>query len=216
MDIDIIIYAVIAVLLLGRLWVVFGRRNDSDKQRRNPFVTWALRADDPTAGQPVREPSPLLLAFKSAPASMAGGLEQIKSRDPRFDEKQFLQDARQNFKTIVEDFAKGDIAQMTFLLMPAVLAHFQNALEVRHAAGQTVETRVASITDAETTSVRMEGDQAFIVVRFISHQENILRDSAGQVIAGEAGKIEEVTDVWTFTRDMVTSDSKWLVSETGA
>jgi predicted lipid-binding transport protein (Tim44 family) len=220
MDIDIIIFAVIAALLFARLWTVFGRRNDEDKQRPNPFITPVTRPQDndqPLQGrQPARPPPLLLQPFKAAPASLAGGLEQIKSRDPNFDEKQFLQGAKSAFTMIVEDFAKGDMARITRLLTPAVLQHFQQALEVRRSAGQVAESKIISIKDAETVAVRMDGNQAFMTVQFVSNQENILRDNHGQVIGGEVGKVEEITDRWTFARDMTSSDPNWLLVETGS
>jgi predicted lipid-binding transport protein (Tim44 family) len=217
MDLDIIICAVIAALLFARLWAVFGRRNEGDKQRPNPFLAPLAgplnigRKTAPavqTEGQ--RELLPLLQPFKSAPASLAGRLEQIKERDMKFDEKQFLQDAKKNFTTIVQDFAKGEMARITQLVTAPVLAHFQKALEARREAGQTAETRVASVKEVETTTARLDGNQAFIT------QENVLRDSRNQIIGGEVGKLEEVSDLWTFTRDVTSADPDWKLAETGA
>lgn len=222
MDYDIIIYAVVAVVLLSRLWAAFGRRNDDDRQRPNPFITPLVRpeqrqpdAQAASAGQAVQPPPILLQPFKSAPASLAGGLEQIKEQDASFDEKQFLQGAKAAFTMIVEDFAKGDMGRITRLLSPPVLAHFQAALESRRAAGQVMESSIKSITDAETAAARMEGDNAIITVRFVSVQENVLRDAEGRVIGGEMGKLEEITDLWTFTRNMKSNDPNWLLAETG-
>lgn len=220
MDIDTIILAVIAVLLFARLWTVLGRRNDEDKLRPNPFLAPLFPAQnkkeqDPKK-EPVRELPPLLQSFKAPPTSLAGGLEQIKHRDPAFDEKQFLQTAKLHFTLIVEDFAKGDLTQITSLLAPAVAAHFQTALEARNKAGQKAESKIISIKEADTDAARLDGDQARITVRFVSIQENILRDANGQVIGGAPGKREEVTDLWTFTRDMVVADANWLLAETGA
>ncbi len=219
MGFDIIIYAFIAVVLLARLWTVLGRRNDSDTQRPNPFI--APPPKDETAPVPERirsgEAPPVVLpAFKAAPASLAGGVEQIKALDPSFDEKQFLQGARQAFAMIVEDFAKADMSRITRLLGPNVLPHFLNAIEARRAAGQTMESKVVSIRDAETAAAKVDGTKAILTIRFVSEQENALRDSGGQVIGGEAGRVEEITDLWTFARDTKSSDPNWILVETGA
>lgn len=223
MSLDIIIYAVIAVVLLARLWAVLGRRNDEDQQRPNPFITPppppSNEADATLVPGRIRtgETSPMLLQpFKSAPTSLAGGLEQIKALDASFDEKQFLQGARQAFTMIVEDFAKADMARITRLLGPTVLGHFQNAIEARRKAGQTMESKIIRIKDAETAAAKVDGTQAAMIVRFVSEQENALRDSGGQVIGGEAGKVEEITDLWTFARDTKSLDPNWILVETGA
>jgi predicted lipid-binding transport protein (Tim44 family) len=219
MNLDIILYAIIAVVLLARLWTVFGRRNHDEKQRPNPFVMPAPGPQDGKKTAISSDPrasaeTPLLLQSSAAPASLAGGLEQIKALDPSFDEKAFLQGARSAFTTVVEDFAKGDLDRIGRLLGPAVLPHFQAAIEARRKAGQVMESRVTRIRDAETAAASTDNVRSVITVRFVSEQENVLRDMRGQVVGGEAGKIEEVTDLWTFARDIKSSDPNWILIET--
>jgi predicted lipid-binding transport protein (Tim44 family) len=217
MDLDTLLYAIIAVVLLGRLWSVFGRRNNDEQQRPNPFVMPAPKPQDDNSSviPPGMTDIPMLLPpFQAAPASLAGGLQQIGTLDPAFDEKTFLQGARGAFKMIVEDFAKGDLGRIAQLLGPNVLPRFQEAIEARRKSGQTMESRVTAIREAETTAARVEDTRAIITVRFVSEQENALRDSGGKVIGGAAGKIEEVTDLWTFARDTKSSNPNWILIET--
>lgn len=213
MDYDTLIYAAIAVALLLRLWFVFGRRNEEDPQRPNPFIMPAPgpKSDQPDASTSPPKPKALIGA---APESLAGGLEQIKALDPTFDERAFLQSVRATFTTIVEDFAKGDMSGIASLLGPNVLPHFQNAIDARQKAGQSMESHIWRINDAETTAAKTDGTRAIITVRFVSHQENILRDASGQIVSGAPGKIEEITDIWTFTRDTAAKDPNWILTET--
>jgi predicted lipid-binding transport protein (Tim44 family) len=221
MDLDIIIYAVVAVILLARLWTVFGRRNDEDKERPNPFAAPLQPPRDETPAQgavpgnaPVALP-PLLQPFRAAPASLAGGLEQAKALDANFDEKQFLQGARQAFTMIVEDFSKGDLSRITRLLGPDVLPHFRASIDACVAAGQVMESKINNIREAETAAAKVDGTTITITVRFVSEQENVLRDASGHVIGGEVGRVEEITDLWTFARDTTSSDPNWILVETG-
>lgn len=226
MSIDTIFYAIIAVVLLVRLWSVLGRRNDDEKQRPNPFVTPAPDLKDSQKNDPkairsavvdtIADAYIALRPTHAAPASLTGGLEQIRTLDPSFDEKVFLQGARAAFTMIVEDFAKGDMNRIGRLLGPGVLPHFQNAIEARRKAGQTMESRIVRIRDAETVTARTEDARAVITIRFVSEQENTLRDASGQVINGEAGKVEEITDLWTFARDTKSGDPNWILTETRA
>ena len=219
MDLDIIIFAIIAVVIFMRLWTVFGRRNDNEPQRPNPFTPPPRPQEDDASfrAKPIPQkevgllPSPV---FKAAPASLAGALEQIKAQDPSFDEKGFLQGARVAFTMIVEDFAKSDMSRIDRLLGPEVLKHFQNAIDMRREAGQTMESKILRIIDTETASARLDDTNARITVRFISEQVNILRDKAMQIIGGEVGKSEMVTDLWTFGRDTKSANPNWLLVET--
>jgi predicted lipid-binding transport protein (Tim44 family) len=216
MSIDTIVYAVIALLLLARLWVVLGRRNEEDHERPNPF---AVPPTPPQAApRPGSMPSlpPSFRPLRSAPASLAGGLEQIKVLDASFDEKKFLAEAREDFALIVGAFAKGDLTPCTKKLAPSVLKQFQTAIEARQKAGQTMDVKVLAIKDAETTTAKTDSARALITVRFVSTQENVLRDAAGRVIGGEEGKPEETSDVWVFARDTSVASNDWVLAETGS
>ncbi len=209
---DIIIYAVIAVLLLARLWAVFGRRNDEDKERPNPFVA-PPPADDEVMVRPrAKEASALPLPQGSAPASLAGGLEQIARLDPDFDEKKFLSDARAIFAAVVGGFSNGDLSACRRMLGPGVLPHFEAAIAARAKAGEKLAGRIARIREAEVAAARVEGSRAVLAVRFLSEQENVLSDASGKVISGTPGRSEEIADHWVFARAAKGGD--WQVIET--
>jgi predicted lipid-binding transport protein (Tim44 family) len=219
MSLDIIIYAVIAIIILARLWTVLGNRNENDRERPNPFSTPPVppagTEDEKFATSATRPQIPgLLRPVQAAPASLAGGLEQIKALDPSFDEKQFLQGARTAFASIVEAFSKGDLAPCASFLGPDVTTRFHAAIEARREAGQVMETKIQRVKDAETAAAKTDGTRAIITVRFVSDQENVLRDSFGKVIGGAEGKAGEVVDLWTFARDTKSPDPNWQLVET--
>jgi predicted lipid-binding transport protein (Tim44 family) len=125
-----------------------------------------------------------------------------------------MQGARAAFTMIVEDFAKGDMTRIENLLGPNVRPHFQNAIEARRKAGQVMESRVARIREAEATTAHVEDTIANVTIRFVSEQENVLRDAGGRVIGGAPETVEEITDIWTFSRDTKSADPNWILIET--
>ena len=219
MDYDIIIYAVIALVVLARLWSVLGQKNGEDRERPNPFAapppaTPDSERDNAHAGQPAAEVPLLLRPAQPAPASLAGGLAAIKDNDPAFDEKQFLQGARAAFTRILGDFAAGDLTESMRLLGPTVLPHFRAAIEARRAAGETMEHKLVAIRVAECCAAALDSAEARITVRFISEQESAVRDAGGKIVSGSDGKVEEITDLWTFARDIKSADPNWILVET--
>ncbi len=48
----------------------------------------------------------------------------------------------------------------------------------------------------------MKGGKANITVRFVSQLISALRDKAGTVLTGDPTKVKDVTDIWTFSRDV--------------
>jgi predicted lipid-binding transport protein (Tim44 family) len=213
-DIDILVYAVIAALLLGRLWAVLGTRNEDDPQRPNPF-------EPPSGLRPGREDEPpqtnvvsRMMPPPPPPRSLAGGLAQVSAADSSFEEKQFLQESRDIFTSIVGAYAAGNLAVVSEFLSPTILGHFQRAVDARTAAGQKAQTTISQIKETEVVAARAEDKKAFVTVRFVSDQENILRDASGTIIGGAEKKYEEVTDIWTFARDTQAPGAKWVVVET--
>ena len=53
-------------------------------------------------------------------------------------------------------------------------------------------------------------------MRFVSKLISVTRDSDGAVIDGNAEKVTDVTDVWTFARDVSSRDPNWKVVATEA
>jgi predicted lipid-binding transport protein (Tim44 family) len=212
MHLDIIIYAIIAIVLFSRLWSIFGQRDDGSDAPPgvNPF---AGKKDAPSMATALPAPSPVVRAA-SAPESLMGALDQIHQMDPTFDEKSFLQGARAAFVMIVEDFGRGELGRATPFLGPDVLANFQKSLSDRRQQGHVVECKVARVREADTVAVRLDGTNAFVTVRFVSEQENVSRDSEGRVVSGETGHLEEITDQWIFSRDVRSNDPNWRLVET--
>ena len=53
-------------------------------------------------------------------------------------------------------------------------------------------------------------------MRFQSKLVSVTRDKAGAVIDGSADKVTDVTDVWTFARDLSSRDPNWKLVATEA
>lgn len=216
---DILVFAAITVFILARLWAVLGRRHDDEPERTNPFSAPASRGQDEEdvvvlSDRTHKSESPLAAPQRFAPSSLAGVLEQIKAASSSFDEKQFLQGAKTAFTRIVEGFAKGDLSGIDRWLAPQVRQSFQNAIAMRQAAGQTLESHLDHFGDADISAARLEGSIAFLTVTFKSFQTNVTRDAKGNVVSGVPGQLEEVHDVWIFKRDLQSDDPNWLLAET--
>ena len=85
------------------------------------------------------------------------------------------------------------------------------------ARGETAETRFVSIDKAEITASDVKAKTAHVTVRFVSQLVSVTRDRAGNVIDGNPDKVTDVTDVWTFARDLSSRDPNWklVATETG-
>ena len=57
---------------------------------------------------------------------------------------------------------------------------------------------------------------ARITVRFAAKVISATKDTGGTVVEGDAARLTDLVDVWTFARDLRTSDPNWRLVETRA
>ena len=207
---DILLFAGIAGFLIVRLWSVLGRRTGHERPRdtmlpRAPVDSRAAPAADPVVALPPRS--------MAAPAG-AGGLVRLKNTDRSFDEAAFLKGARAAFEIIVNAFAKGDTAALRPLLSESVYASFAEAIRQRLAARETLQTNLISIKTVEIAGTEIEGETAFVTIKFVTDQTNVTRASDGSIVEGSPDQVIEKTDLWTFARTIRSGDPNWTLVAT--
>jgi len=215
--IDILIFAMIAAFLVYRLRGVLGRRHGEERQRPNPYTPRpGQEGGDNVVTLPDRTRPPVDIPppTPGEPYSLAAGIAQIQANDPTFDEKGFMQGARQAFEMIVTAFAHGDTPTLRPLLSDDVYDNFAAAIRNRQAAGETLETQVVSLHDADMIEARMEGRTAFVTIKFVSDQINVTRNTEGAVVDGDPNQPLEVVDIWTFARNTRSRNPNWTLIET--
>jgi predicted lipid-binding transport protein (Tim44 family) len=145
----------------------------------------------PQSAPAPRPLSPPQLPAESPPVS--NGLLDIQLADRNFDTPKFLAGAREAHTRIVEGFVKGDREALRPLLSPDVFAAFD--------AGITARTEPAAalvkLHDARITGSALHGRSAEITVAFTA-----------EFATGN------VTDVWTFERNLDSADPTWVLVAT--
>jgi len=232
-DIYTIIFLALAVFIFLRLRSVLGQRTGRERPPYDPYsardavrspATDKVVALPPrpaeTPARPVEATPPSAERWKDVAESgstVATGLDAIVGADPNFDAKHFITGARTAYEMIVTAFAGGDRRQLRSLLSREVFDGFDAAISERERRSETVETRFVSIEASTITAAELRNrSTAQITVRFVSKLVSATRDRAGTVIDGSADKVTDVTDVWTFARDIASRDPNWKVVATEA
>jgi len=226
-----IIYATIAVVIFVKLRSVLGQRTGRERPPYDPYSARdAVRpsTNDNVVALPGRAaelvPKP---ADAAAPADrwsgiaepgspVAAGFDAIAREDKSFDAKHFLTGARAAYDMIVTAYAAGDRKQLKNLLGKEVYDGFEAAIKTREQKGETVETRFVAIDGATLTAAEQRGKTAQITVRFQSQLVSVTRAKDGSVIDGNPDAVTDVTDVWTFARDVSSRDPNWKLVATEA
>ena len=214
--VDIIVFALIAGFLVYRLYSVLGRRTGEERPRPRPFGADRPGSDVPDNVIPLPERGRTSEANDKGeqPFSLAAGLAQIRTADPTFDEKLFLQGAHSAFEIIVKGYADGDTAVLRPLLSDDVYDSFATEIRRRVAAGEKHETTIERVRDIEILEAKADGRTAVVTVKIVTDQANVTYDASGAVLEGDADRMFEVTDIWTFARNTRARDPNWALVET--
>jgi predicted lipid-binding transport protein (Tim44 family) len=230
-DIYTIIFLALAVFIFLRLRSVLGQRTGRERPPANPYVRQPVQPSPdkkvvalPTRGEPATargedQPSPAERWKGVAPAGspVAAGLDAIVAASPDFDAKHFIAGGRSAYEMIVTAFAAGDRRTLKNLLSQDVYENFESAISGREQRGETVESRFVAIDSAEIVAAQQRDKLAQITVKFVSQLVSVTRSKDGNVIDGNADKVTDVTDIWTFARDVSSRDPNWklVATETG-
>jgi len=122
--------------------------------------------------------------------------------------------ARAAYEMIVTAFAMGDRKTLKSLLSREVYDGFETAIREREAKGESVDTQFVSLDHADITGAELRGATAHVTVRFVSQLITATHDKSGNIVDGSPDKVTEVTDVWTFARDVASRDPNWKLVAT--
>lgn len=235
-DITTIIFAVLAVFVVWKLRSVLGTRTGNERPPFDPFA--ARRKAREGSANPVGETGTVIRlpgaaddrASEPAPAPAgpgeqwagfvnpdtraAEGLDRIKSADPSFSAAGFMEGARAAYEMIVSAYAAGDRNTLAPLLAKDVLDSFTASIAQREAQGHKIETTFVSMDKSVIEDAQLRGRSAQITVRFQPKLINVTRDREGAVVDGSPDQVADVTDLWTFARDVGARDPNWKLVAT--
>jgi predicted lipid-binding transport protein (Tim44 family) len=233
-DIYTLLFLVLAVVIFIRLRNVLGRRTGNERPPYDPYA--APDAKRPEANEPVvalprgrsgRAPVEASVAsiedietrlgrYAAKDSPLGQSLTALMRADPGFDPGQFLDGAKAAYEMVVMSFAQGDVATLDQLLGSEVFDGFQRAIREREERGETVESSLVGIDKADIIEAEVKNRTAYVTVKFVSELISVTRDADGEVVEGDPKKVREVTDIWTFAREVSSKNPNWKLVATEA
>jgi predicted lipid-binding transport protein (Tim44 family) len=214
--VDLILFAMVAAFLVLRLRSVLGRRTGFERPRQEG----AAPLDPQAAARGANDlPPPAVPAGgtrRTAPdprSPVGQALMRIRGVDPSFDPLAFLDGAEGAFRMVVDSFARGDRQTLRALLADETYGGFEGAITAREAAGETQRSEVRAMQEMAIEAADLRGTIADVTVRFVSDQINLTTAADGSIAAG-AEAVTELTDIWTFQRDLRNQDPTWRLVAT--
>ena len=209
--IDLILFGMIAAFLVLRLRSILGRREGFERPpeapRPEPLHGPLARAVEGPVIDATAEPVPgRALPDPAGPVGQV--LMRMQQVDHNFQAARFLTGAETAFRMIVVAFASGNRDTLRPLLSDDTYRAFDAAITASEGRGETQRTDIRSVASAVIDQADLHGSVAAITVRFVSDQVNVTLGGNGQPVAG-ADAVTEITDLWTFERDLATADPTW-------
>ncbi|HYZ61825.1 MAG TPA: Tim44/TimA family putative adaptor protein [Acetobacteraceae bacterium] len=211
--IDLLLFGMIAAFLVLRLRSILGRRTGFERSRaeRGPVQV-------PGMGRPVgpvvdgtMEPAAPARPVPDPASPVGAVLVRMRQVDRNFDPARFLSGAEAAFRMIVAAFAAGDRVALRPLLSDETYRSFEQAIATREANGETQRSEIRAINQASIEQASLAGTIGSITVKFVSDQVAETLDRNGTPVAG-TDAVTEITDVWSFERDLAQPDPAWRLT----
>jgi predicted lipid-binding transport protein (Tim44 family) len=203
---DLILFGMVAAFLVLRLRSVLGKRQGFERPpaEARPTAPVAMGREAPRAAPSAGAGVHRVLHHGPSPIAASGSSVQPAA---------FLGGAEGAFRMIVTAFAAGDRQTLRGLLSDDTYAGFEQAITARENAGETQRTEIRAINTVTIDAAELRGAQADITVRFVTDQVNMTTAKSGEVVSG-SDAITELTDLWTFQRDVSDKDPTWRLVAT--
>jgi predicted lipid-binding transport protein (Tim44 family) len=238
-DLVTLLFLVVAVVAILKLRSILGRRTGDEEARYQRQVRAAQEAQERATAAAAKDKVVVLprrdrevaAAGADEKAAMADGESRVKSfaannpalerqlleiyrSDRSFDPEHFMRGAKQAYEMIVTAFAEGNRKILKDLLSREVYEGFVGAIAERENRGEQMDQSFVGINRADIIEAELKNGLAQLTVKFLSQLISATRDRAGQVIAGDPQRIKDVTDIWTFAREVDSRDPNWRLIAT--
>ena len=129
------------------------------------------------------------------------------------DKKEFLKGAEIAYETIITSFAKGDKKKLEDLLTKQMSSNFYQAIEERNRLKISSDLTFIGIKQSNLEKYEKVNTNLFATVKFVSEIISVKKDANNKIIEGNPDRIKTVTDHWKFTKNVLSKNPNWYLTE---
>ncbi|MBT4922658.1 MAG: Tim44/TimA family putative adaptor protein [Rickettsiales bacterium] len=222
MTVDIIIFALIAIYILIKLYNIIGSGgfgpDASSSQTAKEKVVINLKevgykvADEYKSENDESENK----ALAQLPKEIVSKIQDLKKRDKNFLLSNFLVNSEKAFELIIGAFANYDIKALNLLTAGSAQKNFADSLKEQEKLNHKVSIDIISFLGKEIIDISVKNNICQITVAFTTEQIFCILDENKKVVKGDGTKIEKIEDKWVFKRSLKVANPIWHVVETGS
>lgn len=236
---EILFFAIIAIIIFIRLFSQFGKVDEDQKreaikkflqeqeilakrqqeeQMRKEAKNQNVNADpkmvdvSPNQDQKEKEEQNALVLENVHHTLKESLLDIFKKTNLAASE--FVKGASLGFETVIDAFSKGDKQILQNLLSEDLYNKFVAAIDDRNESGKLLNVNIISLSQPVFKEAVIDGNNVKVVVNFASRQIIYSTNQDGNVVDGSKERIIDVSDNWTFAKDITSKDPNWRIVST--
>ncbi len=217
---DIIFFAIIAAFIISRLFKVLGdTQYDQERNEESELAFKDFMAENETdiRKQIIQQIDIASALEASLPENQRQVFEKIRINDVTFTADQFVVGAKAAFEMIIKAFSEQDKEVLENLLSAEVYEDFKKEIDRLIASNQKKEVAVVAVKSCDIINAELEKNNALVTVKIISEQISVMKSlSDNQLIGGNPSRINVVTDIWTFAKNINNKNKMWQLVSTDA
>jgi len=128
-----------------------------------------------------------------------------------FNKDKFLNGAEKAVEMINEAFSNKDLNTLQEIISNDLFNSIHDKMEKLASENRELSTHLISILLKKITNIGIGSEKIFIDVFFDMEQINFVQDKNGEVVLGSKKQIDEVKEVWRFSRIIKSESNFWTV-----
>jgi predicted lipid-binding transport protein (Tim44 family) len=219
---EILIFAIIAIGIFYKLHKQLGKIDEEEKKTIESKVSLMKKMQDEFVKKaPIKDSQAQKLIGQSSTVQELENVDQATKQNLQaifstcnINYEFFINGAKSAFEMVLKSFSGGDVSTLKMLLADKIFQGFQKAIDQRNVEQNKLITNLISIEKSEIISAMTLENNASIVIKFVSKQINYICDKEEKIIEGKKDEINEITDIWTFKKDLTSPNPNWIINST--
>lgn len=141
-------------------------------------------------------------------------VEKINHIDRSFNMQQFYDGAEYAYGLILNAFWDKDSKTLRSMLSRQVFEQFDGAIKNLEQQKHRWANKLMDIEKIDLVDANLTGSLAEVTVEFTSHMIMSTYDEEDKIVGGNADRAIKVSDIWTFCRDVKSTDPNWTLVAT--
>lgn len=209
---DILILAMIAVFILNRLRNVLGKKTGNEEDiNQNLNVKTKLKETKPDRELNLKMNKDLNKSLYNLheDRDINKALNAIKKIETSFELENFVVKAKKAFEYILNAYSENNLKNLKILLDQKIYHSYQKDIEKRIKKNEKFEITIINIKEPIVKHAKVVDKNAQITLEYESEQIHLLKNSKGDIIEGDSNQILNISEQWTFSRELKLRNPNW-------